>query len=148
MSISGEEARTRALEKIGELRKITDELSAIMEEIPLPTAEEFRAMRSREIPWTLEAYIAAVIRNADFYVDEARVILNDYGSETNESLAERWKEGYPFCPKIERSLRYLVEHRSGEQIPPSLFEKYSLNPHAAIETLVRALFEKGRSYVQ
>ena len=89
-----------------------------------------------------------MIRNADFHADEARVLLNDYGSETNESLEELWRKSEPFCPKLERSLRYLVEHRSGQKIPPSLYEESFFNPHAVLETLVQAIFEQaGRSYV-
>jgi hypothetical protein len=118
MTVSGEEARDRALQKVGELRQISNELCAILGEIPLPTPEEFEAMRSRRMPWTLEAYIAALIREADFNVDQARELLEDYGSEDAESLKQFWAECQPFGPNLERSLRYLVEGRFGTEEAP------------------------------
>jgi hypothetical protein len=143
MPITGEEARDRALHKIGELRTITEELSALLAEIPLPTPEELEAMRRREVPWTLEAYVAAIIRDADYHVDEARVLLDDYGAESRESLTEHWRQGQLFPAHFERSLRYLVEGSSGRKISPSLYEESAFDPLNAFETLVRTLVERA-----
>ena len=139
MSITAREAKEQALQKIGEMRRLSRELCAIMDELPLPTPEEFEAMRGREAPWTAEAYIAAVIRNAEFHIDEARVILHDYSSsDDEESLAAAWSSGRLPAAPIERSLRYLVEARSGKPIAPSICEELYFQPHRGTEALLSA----------
>lgn len=143
MPLSGEEARERALEKIGELRRASEELSILLKDIPIPTPAEFDAMRSGEAPWTLEAYIAAVIREADFHVDQGRVVLDDYGQASSESLAQLWRNGQRIYPSFERSLRYLVEERAGMPIPPSLHEELFFNPDISPEALLRRLLERA-----
>jgi hypothetical protein len=136
--ISGEEARRRALEKVAELVKLSEDLCLILKDIPLPTPAEFEEIRSGRMPWTSEAYIAAVIRDADYHVDEARVILEDYGVEDAESLRDHpWRDGPPIWPGFERSLRYLVEERSGQRVAPSQRETLYYKPHATVEALVR-----------
>jgi hypothetical protein len=139
MSLTASEARERALEKMGDLQRLSKELSAIMDELPLPSPEEFEAMRGKSAPWAPEAYMAAVIRNAEYHIDEARVILNDHSPEDEESLAAAWREGRPPAPYIERSLRYLVEARSGESIAPSQKEEIYFHPHKGTEALMSAV---------
>jgi hypothetical protein len=106
MTITAAEAQKRALKKVAAMKRLSRELSAIMDELPLPSVEEFEEIRAGKRPWSLEAYVAAVIRNVDFYIDEARVILeSDVSSETEESLATaREKFRSPGVP-LEASLR-------------------------------------------
>jgi hypothetical protein len=139
MPLSGIEAQERALKMLEAMGRLSKELGELMHELPLPTLEEFEAMRSNEVPWPFEAYIAAVIRNAEFHIDEARVILNDYASESERRLCALWKKHLFPAPHLERSLRYLVEVRSGQKIAPSQRETLYYKPHAAIEALVGAL---------
>jgi hypothetical protein len=139
MSLTASDAKEQALQKVDDLRRLSKELSAIMDELPLPTPEEFEAMRGKEAPWTAEAYMAAVIRNAEFHIDEARVILNDYSSENEESLKATWRDRRLPAPPIERSLRYLVEGRSGKTIPPSQHEELYFRPHKGTEALMSAV---------
>jgi hypothetical protein len=77
-----------------------------------------------------------VIRNAEFHIDEARVILNDYSSENAESLTATWRERRLPAPPIERSLRYLVEERSQKKIPPSEHEELYFRPQVGKEALL------------
>ena len=140
MSLTARDARERARQKMGDLWRLSQELCAIMDEIPLPTPEEFEAMRRKDAPWTPEAYMAAVIRNAEFHIDEARVILNDYSSENEESLGLAWRESRIPAPHIERSLRYLVEERSGKPLPPSQHEELYFRPPGGSE-VVRVFLE-------
>jgi hypothetical protein len=130
MPISGEEAQRRTLQKVSELRKMSRELCAIVAELPVPSPEEFEAIRSLRAPWTPEAYYAALIRNVDFHVDQARVLIDDYADKTEESLNAFFEQGSsPHSPDIERSLRYVVEERSGQDIPPSGREKFYHAPN-------------------
>ena len=124
MPVTGKEARKQARAKMADLKRLSDELTAILHELPIPTPEEFEVMRRGEKPWTEEAHIAAVIRNADFYVDEARKIINDNAGRNMRWLKTAWKGGGVLTPSLERSLRYLVQGRSGQQIPPSNAEAY------------------------
>jgi len=139
MSLTASEAKERALQKADDLRRLSKELCAIMDGLPLPSPEEFEAMRGKSTPWTADAYMAAVIRNAEFHIDEARVILNDYSPEDEESLAAIWKDGRMPAPHIERSLRYLVEGRSAKTIPPSQHEDLYFHPHKGTEALMSAI---------
>ena len=139
MSLTASEAKERALQKIDDIRRLSNELCAIMDELPLPSLEEFEAMRGKSAPWTAEAYMAAVIRNAEFHIDEARVILNDYSPEDEESLAAAWRDGRMPAPHIERSLRYLMELRLGKTIPPSQHEDLYFHPHKGTEALMSAV---------
>jgi hypothetical protein len=131
MPISGEEARERALQKTEELRKLSRELCAIIDELPVPSPEEFEAIRDLRAPWTPEAYYAALIRNVDFHVDQARVLIDDYADKTEESLNAFFRGGFPpHSPDIERSLRYVVEERFEIEIPPSARESDFHDPLA------------------
>jgi hypothetical protein len=144
MPISGVEAQKRALQKVSELRKLSRELCAMIAELPIPSPEEFEAMRRLKIPWTPEAYYAALIRNVDFHVDQARVLLTDYGNKTEESIAASFKQGsLPHSPDIERSLRYVVEERSGQDIPPSDREVYYHDPLARMRVVLGMLFRSA-----
>jgi hypothetical protein len=136
MPISGKEARERALAKVADLERLSEELSTILKELPIPTPEEFEAMRNHSVPWTLEAYIAAVINRADFFVDEARVIITDYGSETSRGIQARWKNWNHPSASLERSLRYLVEERTGQKIEPSVDEELFHKPERGMEALL------------
>lgn len=120
--MTGKEARKQARAKLVNLKRMSDELSVILEELPIPTPEEFGSMRRGESPWSEEAYIAAVIRNADFYIDEARVVIHDYAG-----IAFRKRSATP-NPALERSLRYLVQARSGTSILPSEAEMFYYDP--------------------
>jgi hypothetical protein len=143
MTITAVEAQERALKKVAAMKRLSKELSAIMDELPVPTVEEFEAIREKQAPWTLEAYVAAVIRNVDFYVDEARAILEGYiSSETEESLAAAPKFGRNPEAHLERSLRYVVETRFQTQIPPSKEEELYFRPNAAKETLMGIFISK------
>src|SRR5437868_655502 len=116
--MTGKEARKQAKAKLADLKRVSDDLSVILDELPIPTPEEFESMRRGESPWSEEAHIAAVIRNADFYVDEARVTIRDYAGN-----AFRKRSPMP-PPALERSLRYLVQARSGTSIIPSEAEVF------------------------
>jgi hypothetical protein len=121
--MTGKEARKQAIRKIADLTRLSDELDAILEELPIPAPDTFDAMRRGTIPWSEEAYIAAVIRNADYHVDEAGATIHDYSECTPASLKRLWKRGAVPAAPLERSLRYLVEARSGQAIPPSETEE-------------------------
>jgi hypothetical protein len=97
---------------------LSAEISAIVDELVIPSPEDFEAMRSRKIPWTPEAYYAALLREADFYVDQARALINDHSSHTAKSLKSLFEQKRAPSPPFERSLRYLVELRSDMRIPP------------------------------
>ena len=126
--MTGKEARKQAKRKIAELRHLSKELSEILEELPIPTPEEFEAMRRGEMPWTEEAHVAAVIRNADFFVDEAVTTIADYAGRNTEWLNLIWRKGERPALSFERSLRYLVIARSGQVIPPSEAEVCYYDP--------------------
>ncbi len=142
MPTTGDEARKRILGKMTELRRLGEEFSAILAEMPIPTPEEFEAMRTLRAPWTLEAYIAALIRNADFYLDEARVAIHDYAPKSGEYLKTFWEaRRKPYAP-LERSLRYLVEHRSGTKIPPSEEEELYYEPFARAQAAIQLMLDR------
>ncbi len=129
MPMTGKEARKQAVRKIADLTRLSDELAAILDELPIPAPDAFDAMRHGTLPWSEEAYIAAVIRNADYHLDEAGTTIRDYSSEsTTSSLKGLWKRGMVPAPPLERSLRYLVEARSGQAIPPSEAEEVYYDP--------------------
>jgi GNAT superfamily N-acetyltransferase len=141
MPITGKEARKEAGKKVAELRRLSDELTAIMDELPLPTPEEFESIRRGETAWTEEAHIAAVIRNADFYTEEAATVLTDYGGTSAASLLRLWKKGERPGFPLERSLRYLVQARAGVKIEPSETETYYFDPSARGRGVARMFLE-------
>jgi hypothetical protein len=138
--MTGKEARRQAGKKIAELRRLSDELTALMDEVPLPTPEEFELMRRGEIAWSEEAHIAAVIRNADFYVEEAATVLTNYGGTNVAALLRLWKKGKRPGFPLERSLRYLVQARADVKIEPSEPETYYFDPSARERVVVQMLF--------
>ncbi|HEX3531834.1 MAG TPA: hypothetical protein VH988_32650 [Thermoanaerobaculia bacterium] len=137
--MTGKEARKQATRKIADLTRLSDELSAILDELPIPAPDAFDAMRRGTIPWSEEAYIAAVIRNADYYVDEASATIHDYSESTTSSLKGLWKWGAVPAPPLERSLRYLVEARSGQAIPPSEAEEVYYDPASRAQAVLKML---------
>jgi SpoVK/Ycf46/Vps4 family AAA+-type ATPase len=141
MSMTGKEARKLARNKIAELKRLSDELSEIMKELPIPTPEEFEAMRQGKKPWTEEAHVAAVIRNADFYIEEAATTITDYVGRNAQWLNLIWKKAERPAPPFERSLRYLVAARSGQTIPPSEAEVYFYDPSARGRAVLRMFLD-------
>jgi hypothetical protein len=139
--MTGQEAKRRLKEKVAELERLSLELYAILDELPIPTPEEFEAIREQREPWTLEAYMAALIRNVDFLVDQARVTIDDYGRESKKSLELLWKRKSALPVPIERSLRYLIAERSGESIPASVTERLYYNPSEAESLMARLVVD-------
>jgi hypothetical protein len=142
MPITGAEARQRILGKTAGLQRLREEISALLEELPLPTPEEFEAMRTLRAPWTLEAHAAALIRNADFYVDEALVVIRDNAAETGETLQALWKKKHKPQAPLERSLRYLVERSSRTKIPPSVEEELYFDPFARVQAAIQRMLDE------
>jgi len=131
MPITGKEARRRAGNHLADLERVSDELTAILEELPIPTPEEFEGMRQGTRAWSDEAYLAAVLRNADFYVGEAGVMIQEHTGKNPLRLKPLGKKGGAvLTPALERSLRYLVQARSGKEIPPSEAEVCFYDPFA------------------
>jgi|GEM_PF-2823023 len=131
MPITGKEARKRAGRHLDDLERVSDELTAILDQLPIPTPTEFEGMRRGTKACGDEAYLAAVLRNADFYVDEARVMIQDHTGKNPQRLKPPGKKGGAvLTPALERSLRYLVQARSGKQIPPSEAEVCFYEPAA------------------
>jgi len=139
MPMTGKEARKQAARKVADLTSLSNELAAILDELPIPAPDAFDAMRCGTIPWSEEAYIAAVIRNADYHVDEAGATLHDYSDCTTSSLKSLWKRGMVPAAPLERSLRYLVEARSGEKIPPSEAEEIYYDPEVRDRAVLKML---------
>jgi len=147
MPITGKEARKRAGRHLADLERVSDELTAILEELPIPTPEEFEGMRQGTRPWSDEAYIAAVLRNADFYVDEAAVTIHDHTGKSPLRLKPLGqKGGAVLTPALERSLRYLVQARSGKQIPPSEAEVCFYDPSARGRAVLRLFLDVAMKF--
>jgi hypothetical protein len=92
-------------------------------------------------PEAEEAHVAALIRNADFFVDEAVTTIEDYSPETAESLKSLFeRKGRPPVP-LERSLRYLVEERSGTKISPSKEEELYHDPFKEGRAVARRIID-------
>jgi hypothetical protein len=145
MAISGKEARRRAGNYLADLERVSDELTAILEELPIPTPEEFEGMRQGTRAWSDEAYIAAVLRNADFYVGEAGVMIHDHTGKNPLRLKPLGKKGGAvLTPALERSLRYLVQARSGTEITPAEEEEVCFyDPSARGRDALRAFLDMG-----
>lgn len=147
MPITGKEARKRAGRHLGDLDRVSDELTAILEELPIPTPEEFEGMRRGTRGWSDEAYIAAVLRNADFYVGEARVMIQDHSGRNPQRLKPPGKKGGAvLTPALERSLRYLVQTRSGKEIPPSEAEVCFYDPSARGRAVLRLFLDVAMKF--
>jgi len=147
MTISGKEARKRAGRHLADLERVSDELTAILEELPIPTPEEFEGMRQGTRVWSDEAYLAAVLRNADFHVDEARVLIQDHTGKAPLRLKPLGqKGGAVLTPALERSLRYLVQARSGKQIPPSEAEVCYYDPSARGREALRLFLDVAMKF--
>jgi hypothetical protein len=147
MAISGKEARKRAGRHLADLEQVSDELTAILEALPIPTPEEFEGMRKGARAWSDEAYLAAVLRNADLYVDKARVLIQDHTGKAPLRLKPLGQKGGAFLtPALERSLRYLVQARSGKQIPPSEAEVYFYDPSARGREVLRLFLDVAMKF--
>jgi len=147
MAISGKEARRRAGRYLGDLERVSDDLTAILEELPIPTPEEFEGMRRGTRAWSDEAYIAAVLRNADFYISEAGVMIQEHTGKNPLRLKPFGKKGGAvLTPALERSLRYLVQARSGKQIPPSEEEVCFYDPSARGRAALRAFLDVAMKF--
>jgi len=139
--MTGKEARRQAGKKIAELKRLSDELSGIIKELPIPTPEEFEAMRRGEKPWTEEAHVAAVIRQAHFFLEEARTTIIDHSGRTFQWLVLLRKRGQRPAPPLERSLRYLVAAKADQPIAPSRAEVYFYEPSARWWAVFRMFLE-------
>jgi len=147
MAISGKEARRRAGNHLADLERVSDELTAILEELPIPTPEEFEGMRRGTRAWSDEAYLAAVLRNADFYVGEAGVMIQEHTGKNPLRLKPLGqKGGAVLTPALERSLRYLVQARSGREIPPSETEVCFYDPSARGRAALRAFLDTATKF--
>jgi len=147
MHITGKEARKRAGRHLGDLDLVSDELTAILEELPIPTPEEFEGMRRGTRGWSDESYIAAVLRNADFYVGEARVMIQDHTGKNPQRLKPFGKKGGAvLTPALERSLRYLVQARSGTEISPSEAEVCFYDPSARGRAALRLFLDVAMKF--
>lgn len=142
MPITGKEARRRAGRHLADLERVSDELTAILEELPIPTPEEFEGMRRGTRAWSDEAYIAAVLRNADFYISEAGVMIHDHTGKNPLRLKPLGKQGGAvLTPALERSLRYLVQTQSGTEILPSEAEVCYYDPSARGRAVLRMFLD-------
>jgi hypothetical protein len=142
MPITGKEARRRAGNHLADLERVSDELTAILEELPIPTPEEFEGMRRGTRAWSDESYIAAVLRNADYYVGEAGVMIQENTGKNPQRLKPLGKKGGAvLTPALERSLRYLVQTRSGKEISPSEAEVCFYDPSARGRAVLRLFLD-------
>jgi len=146
MTITGKEARKRAGRHLSDLEQVSDELTGILDQLPIPTPEEFEEMRRGTRAWSDEAYVAAIIRNADFYVDEARVMIEAHAGKNPQRLKPLGEEGAVLTPAVERSLRYLVQARSGKEIPPSEAEVCFYDPSARGRAVLRLFLDVAMKF--
>jgi hypothetical protein len=128
------------------LAQVSDELTGILDQLPIPTPEEFEEMRRGTRAWSDEAYVAAIIRNADFYVDEARVMIEAHAGKNPQRLKPLGKGGAVLTPAVERSLRYLVQARSGKEIPPSEAEVCFYDPSARGRAVLRLFLDVAMKF--
>ncbi len=104
-------------------------------------------MRRGTRAWSDEAYIAAVLRNADFYVGEAGVMIHDHAGKNPQRLKPPGKkDGAVLTPALERSLRYLVQTRSGTEIPPSEAEVCFYDPSARGRAALRLFLDVAMKF--
>jgi hypothetical protein len=128
------------------LEQVSNDLTGILDQLPIPKPEEFEEMRQGTRAWSDEAYVAAVIRNADFYVDEARVMIEAHTGKNPLRLKPLGKGGTVLTPAVERSLRYLVQARSGQEIPPSEAEVCFYDPSARGRTALRLFLDVAMKF--
>jgi hypothetical protein len=88
----------------------------------------------------LDAYVGALARTLEFVLDELLLMALNHSPEVTHLLEDLWQRGWKANPHLERSLRYLVQERSGKEIDPSEQES-QYAPRPSPEPL--RLLEKG-----
>ena len=92
------------------LERLNRELAALLQALPAPGPEEVGRMVKREVPLTVEAWLAGALRDALFHLEEAEGILEVALTKTGRGLKRDWQSG-SFPLELFHSLRKVVADR-------------------------------------
>jgi len=92
------------------LERFNRELADLLQSLPVPSREEVGRMVKREVPLTVEAWLAGALRDALFHLEEAEGILEVALTKTGRGLKRDWQSG-SFPLELLHSLREVVADR-------------------------------------